>query len=178
MFDEMKWHNRFMDMANLVAGWSKDPSKQVGAVIVNDNRLVLGLGYNGFPRGCDDHEALYADREVKLSRVIHAELNAIFNANASVRGATLYTTCFTCDRCAAHVVQAGIETVIAPIPPAEDMLDGRSWYASWQAAEKIYAEAGVTALMINAEGNLRPAQWVFKMARNSHKTNLSAVSNL
>ena len=50
------WNKRFLDLAGHVAGWSKDPSTKVGAVIVNDDKQVLGLGYNGFPRGVHDCE--------------------------------------------------------------------------------------------------------------------------
>ena len=53
-----KWDIRFLEMAKLVASWSKDPSTQVGCVAVR-NRNVIAQGYNGFPRGCDDHELYY-----------------------------------------------------------------------------------------------------------------------
>ena len=52
-----KWDIRFLEMAKLVASWSKDPSTQVGAIAVR-NRTVIAQGYNGFPRGVDDHQYL------------------------------------------------------------------------------------------------------------------------
>ena len=74
-----KWDIRFLEMAKLVASWSKDPSTQVGAVAVR-NRTVIAQGYNGFPRGCDDHELYYLNKAIKYKRIVHAEMNAIYNA--------------------------------------------------------------------------------------------------
>ena len=50
---ENKWDQRFIRVAREVSSWSKDPSKQIGAVIVKDKR-ILATGYNGFPKGIDD----------------------------------------------------------------------------------------------------------------------------
>lgn len=49
-----KWDSRFMDLARLVAGWSKDPSTQVGAVIVDPDKRIVSTGFNGFPRCVND----------------------------------------------------------------------------------------------------------------------------
>jgi len=87
-----KWDARFMGLGRHVAGWSKDPSTKVGAVIVNDRLQVVGMGYNGFPRGTSDSGALYEDRERKYLRVVHAEVNAVLNATQSCMGATVYVT--------------------------------------------------------------------------------------
>ena len=67
-------------MAKLVASWSKDPSTQVGAVAVR-NRTVIAQGYNGFPRGCDDHELYYLNKAIKYKRIVHAEMNAIYKCS-------------------------------------------------------------------------------------------------
>ena len=66
-----RWDLRFIEMASLVASWSKDPSTKVGAVITNDKNHVVSLGFNGFPRGVEDR--LNVNRETKLARTIHAE---------------------------------------------------------------------------------------------------------
>ena len=66
-----KWDKRFLEMAKLVASWSKDPSTQVGAVAVR-NRTVIAQGYNGFPRGMNDDEWLYENKTMKYSRITHA----------------------------------------------------------------------------------------------------------
>jgi dCMP deaminase len=113
------WDYRFFDLAAHVATWSKDPSTQVGAAIVNEDRQVLGLGYNGFPRGVEDHVHRYYDRPTKLLFVAHAERNALDNA-ADVKGATLYSTLFPCTDCAKGIIQRGIKRVVTAEPsPAQ-----------------------------------------------------------
>jgi dCMP deaminase len=104
-----------MDLAHHVADWSKDPSTKVGAVIVNDNKQVLGLGYNGFPRGVYDCPERYNNRSIKLLFVAHAERNALDNAT-SVEGATLYSTLFPCTECTKGIIQRGIKRVITTAP--------------------------------------------------------------
>ena len=71
-----KWDIRFLEMAKLVASWSKDPSTQVGAVAVR-NRTVIAQGYNGFPRGCDDHELYYLNKAIKSVSYTHLTLPTI-----------------------------------------------------------------------------------------------------
>ena len=111
-----EWDWRFMDLASHVAGWSKDPSTKVGAVIVNEKRQVLGMGYNGFPRGVDDYFQRYENREVKLMLVAHAERNALDNTFTDSEGATLYSTLFPCTDCAKGIIQRGIKRVVTTKP--------------------------------------------------------------
>ena len=102
-------------MAEHVSKWSRDPSTKCGAVIVRPDKSLASTGFNGFPRGMDDDEELYDNREVKYDRVIHAELNAILSAHEPVRGYTLYVWPLpTCSRCAVHVIQSGISRVVCP----------------------------------------------------------------
>ena len=74
------WRDHFLGLAQFKASKSKDPSTKCGAVIVGPDMAERALGFNGFPRGCDDSPELYADRETKLLRVVHAEANAIAQA--------------------------------------------------------------------------------------------------
>lgn len=114
-----KWHARFLALAAHVAELSKDPSTQVGAVVVDGVRVV-SLGYNGFAAGVDDSPERYADRETKYRMVVHGEMNAILSAGRPVAGCTLYTWPFApCPRCAAMLIQAGITRVVAPELPTE-----------------------------------------------------------
>jgi len=137
----MKWEKRFLEMAQLVASWSKDPSTKVGAVIVRPDMTIASVGYNGFPRGMNDHPTLYEDRDVKLSRIVHAEMNAILHAKEPLTGYTLYTwPVLTCDRCAAHVIQAGIVRVCAPKATPE--LSER-WREQFKKAKEYYLEGEV-----------------------------------
>ena len=59
------WKERFIELAKHVAGWSKDKSTGVGAIIVDDDKRVVSMGYNGFPAGCDDEVESRHERPAK-----------------------------------------------------------------------------------------------------------------
>lgn len=145
-----KWDRRFLALAEHIGSWSKDPSTKVGCVIVDPERVVVATGYNGFPRGCDDSPELYADRERKYRRIVHAERNALLFACRPVRGCTVYTTPFPpCAPCAAMLIQAGIVRVVAPKPSAE-LFD--RWGGDLKEAAALFAEAGVELCLVEANG--------------------------
>ena len=116
----LKWDDYFMSVAFLSAQRSKDPNKQVGAVIVGPDRVIMGVGYNGFPRGCSDSDLPWAKKstngnpmETKYAYVCHAEMNAIMNKNSqSLHGATVYVTMYPCNECAKLIIQSGIREVV------------------------------------------------------------------
>jgi dCMP deaminase len=114
----LSWDETFMQMSYLIAQRSKDPNTQVGACVVDENNVIVGLGYNGFPRGCSDDNLPWGrERELKLSEtkyayVVHAEVNAIYNANKSVEGCKLYCYLFPCNECAKTIIQTGIKEII------------------------------------------------------------------
>lgn len=113
-----KWDLRFLKLADSISEWSKDPSTKTGAIIVRPDRTIASVGYNGFARGMRDDPELYANREIKYSRVVHCEMNAVLSAREPVRGYTLYTTGPCCDRCVVHMIQVGIQRFVfwAPTP--------------------------------------------------------------
>ena len=135
----MTWTQRFLALALHVAEWSKDPSTKVGAVVVDSDRIVLSLGYNGFPRGVIDSTERLSERPVKYAFTVHAEANALLNASRSVRGATLYCTLLPCSECAKLVIQAGIRRVVCPAP-AEGY---ERWADSFRMAREMFQESGV-----------------------------------
>jgi len=138
---EAKWDERFLQLCEFVKGWSKDPSTQTGAVIVRPDLTVASVGYNGFPRGMSDDPALYDDRPTKYSRVVHCEMNALIAAAEDVSGYTLYTTGMCCDRCAVHMIQAGISRFVW----REDTVDMKSrWQEAFDKVAGFYAETGVS----------------------------------
>ena len=116
--DYLSWDDYFMGVAFLSAQRSKDPNTQVGACIVDANKCIIGIGYNGFPRGCSDEILPWArcgecDLHKKYPYVVHAEVNAILNkCSASVRGATLYVALFPCNECTKVIIQSGIREVV------------------------------------------------------------------
>jgi dCMP deaminase len=115
--DYIGWDEYFMGVAILSSKRSKDPSTQVGACIVNEQKKIVGVGYNGFPTGCDD-DVLPWDREgdfldTKYPYVCHAELNAILNnISRDLHGCTIYVALFPCNECAKAIIQAGIREVV------------------------------------------------------------------
>ena len=141
-----KWVQRYLDLAEFVAGWSKDPSTKVGAVIVRPDNSVCSVGFNGFPKGVDDSPERYLDRDLKLKLIVHGEINAMAFAQECMRGYTLFTwPLLTCSRCAGPVIQSGITTVVAP--KLIGALKAR-WEESLVLSREMFQEAGVTYLEI------------------------------
>jgi dCMP deaminase len=150
-----KWDARFLELAALVASWSKDPSTKVGAVIVDGARRVLGVGYNGFPRGTSDAELYSGDRDEKLRRVVHGEANAILNAPGllTCTDATLYVVPLPCcSSCAGLVIQAGIKRVVCPRPNADQL---SRWRDSLRSAESMFMQAGVVVDYVDGAEQLQ-----------------------
>ena len=115
MSDSIDWDVRFLQLAELVSGWSKDPSTKVGAVVTDSQKRVVSLGFNGFPRGVADSKELLENREEKYKRIIHAEQNAILFGNSKeLTGCTLFVYPFPpCNRCALEIIQSGITRVVS-----------------------------------------------------------------
>ena len=137
----LNWDEYFMGIASLSAMRSKDPSTQVGACIVNPEKRIVSMGYNGMPHCCSDDEFPW-DREnnpldSKYLYVCHAELNAILNcAVGSVRGCTVYVTLFPCNECAKAIIQSGIKEIVY-------MYDKYADTDSVMASKRMLTAAGV-----------------------------------
>jgi len=141
-----KWDLRFIDLAKHVSQWSKDPSTKVGAVIVSPDKTDVILAFNGFPIGMNDDEEIYNDREKKLSRIVHAEMNALLLARRSVNGYCLYTWPFLpCDRCAPCIIQSGIKKVVSPYATKEQL---ERWGKFFELSLQYFKEAGVEVVFI------------------------------
>lgn len=115
--DYLSWDEYFMAVALLSAQRSKDPSTQVGACIVNAEKKIVGVGYNGFPIGCSDETLPWGRSgdplDTKYPYVCHAELNAILNSiPGSLSGCAIYTALFPCNECAKVIIQSGIREVV------------------------------------------------------------------
>ena len=147
----ISWDEYFMSLAHLSAVRSKDPSTQVGAVIVDSNNKVVGLGYNGFPRGCDDKEFPW-EREgefldTKYAYVVHAELNAILNANKLIDNCRLYVSLFPCNECSKAIIQSGIKEIIYESDKYKDL-------DACKASKKMLEKAGVKLRQLDYEIDL------------------------
>lgn len=141
-----KWDIRFLEMAKLVASWSRDPSTQTGAVIVRPDKSVAAVGFNGFASFMPDNPENYTNRDEKYSRIIHCEMNALLFARERVSGYTLYTYPFiSCDRCFVHMAQAGIKRFVAPCATAEQLT---RWGPAFDRVRNYAAEMGLELLEI------------------------------
>ena len=113
----ISWDEYFMGVAKLSSKRSKDPNTQVGCCIVNEEKKIVGVGYNGMPRNCNDLDFPWNIREGKLqdtkyAYVVHAELNAILNSISSLKGCTLYVSLFPCNECVKAIIQSGIKEIV------------------------------------------------------------------
>lgn len=144
-----KWYKRYMGLAEQVSTWSKDPNTKVGAVIVGSKGQILTQGYNGFPRGIRDTDSRLKNRDKKLGLVVHAEMNAIFNATyngTSLDGATLFVYGLPiCSECAKGIIQVGISKVVIE---TEKINARPQWAESWKMSAEMFREAGVTIFEI------------------------------
>lgn len=121
-----KWDARFMEMAEVIAGWAScyQKDRKIGAVIVKNKRIVT-TGYNGAPAGiktCVERGeclrkklGIASGTKHEICYAIHAEQNAIIQAaklGSSIDGATLYCTHQPCVICAKMIVNSGITRVV------------------------------------------------------------------
>ena len=139
--DYISWDECFMRMAHVIADRSKDPSTQAGAVVVNQQNVVVGLGYNGWPRGIETDDLpwerdgnLY---DSKYAYVVHAEENAVYNSNAQTEGCKLYCTLFPCNECAKTIIQNGVTEIV---------FENDKYHEEevWKASRRLFDLAGVS----------------------------------
>lgn len=147
--DYISWDEYFMGVALLSAQRSKDPSTQVGACIVDEEKRIVGTGYNGAPRGIDDKDFPWSREgsflETKYAYVCHAELNAILNSTKeSLKGCTLYVALAPCNECAKAIVQSGIKKVVYLSDKYKDV-------NAFMAAKKLLKMAGVEVVQMKTK---------------------------
>lgn len=147
--NELKWHNRYLDIAKNVSTWSKDPSTQIGAIAVDPvKRTILTTGFNGFPRGIEDSIDRLLDRETKYKYIVHAEMNAIYNATysgVSLDGSYFYVYGLPiCSECAKGIIQVGVNSVFIK------KLDtwNPKWTDSWNLTRQMFKETGINVHLI------------------------------
>ena len=146
--DYLSWDEYFMGIAFLSGMRSKDPSTQVGACIIDEDKKIIGIGYNGFPMGSSDDTMPWGREgdflETKYPYVVHAELNAILNSIKSLKNSTIYVTHFPCNECAKAIVQSGIKKVVYFSDKHKDL-------ETTMASKKILENANVEISHINLD---------------------------
>jgi len=150
----MSWDNRWLQMAKLIATWSKDQSRKTSAVIVDDRNVLVSIGWNGFPRGLDDDAMERHTRPAKYAWTEHAERNAIYNAAANghkLRGCTMFMPWYPCADCARAIIQSGISVVVCVEPDWNDA----NWGGDFAIVKVMMTEAGVNVRFLE---NVSPPQ--------------------
>lgn len=140
------WDKKFIKLSKHISDWSKDKNKKVGAVIVDNDNIVLSMGYNGIPRGCDDSDECRYERPTKYLFTEHAERNAIYHAarhGVSLKNCKMYVTLFPCADCARAIIQSGITKIIAPEPNLEHEV----WGTHFKAAIQMMEEANIQIIL-------------------------------
>ena len=150
------WDSRWMALAQLIATWSKDRGRKVGAVIVGPDNEVRSTGFNGIPRGVNDdveerHDAASGEKYLWVS---HAERNAIYNAallGVSTKGCTIYVPWYPCIECAKAIVQAGIGRIVCFEP---DLADS-NWGRDFEKSLIILGEGNVVTKLVEQKNYLQ-----------------------
>jgi dCMP deaminase len=145
----LKWDRRFLELSDVIARWSKDPSRGVGAVIVSPSRQIVATGFNGLPRGIEDRPERL-ERPVKYDLICHAEMNAIIQCarnGVTPVGSTLYTSFAPCVHCTLSVIQAGIVRVVTYKAGKGD----EHWEANFAKSRELLAESGVEFVELEKE---------------------------
>lgn len=168
----LNWNSYFMAIAQLSALRSNDPSSKIGACIVNSDNQILGIGYNGFPRGVSEKSFSW-NREgewidTKYPFVCHAELNAISNTSNKfdLKGSTIYTSLFPCNECAKMIIQFGIKHVVY----LEDKYADKDEYT---ASKMLLKEAQVHTEKFNRHGQ----QEIYISLEKVHKASVKTEEN-
>ena len=104
------WIDYFLGLAKVVSQRSHDIHTKHGCVITDKQHRILGVGYNGFPKGIKDNE-IPLHRPHKYHWMIHSEKNALSNCVVRPDGGTAYVTGQCCNDCIMALHQEGIDTV-------------------------------------------------------------------
>lgn len=170
-------HLRYLDLAKHFSTWSKDPSKKIGAVIIGDKDQVVSQGFNGFPRKFDDSFERFNNRELKYKYVIHAEMNAIYNAGftgTKIEGSTLYVHGLpVCHECAKGIIQTGIKTVVMDSNPINS---NERWKESGLLALELFKEANVEVLIIEEPHST--TEYVIDKSHNQYELSSIVTKNV
>jgi dCMP deaminase len=123
------WTNYFLGLAKVVSQRSHDIHTQHGCVITDSNNRILGVGYNGFPRGLPDN-LLPVSRPEKYIWMVHAERNALSNCVVRPDNSIAYVTGQCCNDCIIALHQEGIKKVV--------MLNGHGTHQFDEKAQNIF----------------------------------------
>lgn len=137
-----KWDKRFLKLAQHISFWSLDKSTRVGSVIVDEDKRIVSVGYNGFPKNVEDSEERLDNRELKYQLVVHAEINSILFANRPLKDCVIYTWPMQpCACCSGAIIQSGIKKCVSVVNHNE------RWQESFKLSRQILKEAEVELVL-------------------------------
>lgn len=146
---QIQWNERHIQLAREVSTWSKDPSKKIGAVAVSKTNRILCTGYNGFPRGFDDSEERYNNREIKYKYVVHAEKNLIYNAcleGVSLKDSKVFVWGLpVCSECAKGLIQVGVSEIYI----SAESFGVPKWDESFAMTRELLEEAKIPIYVLH-----------------------------
>lgn len=149
----MNWQEYFLSLCDAVAQKSKDRSTSVGCIICGQDHSVKCMGYNGFPRGCDDEREDWHQRPKKYLMTAHAELNAVAAAarnGTSLMGCKAYVSLAPCAACTLALIQAGVVEITARAWPIEKRFPSE-WVESWEASQELCNASNVKLTILPAK---------------------------
>lgn len=146
-YRQYKWDKRFLELAEHISLWSKDPSTKVGSIITDGGNKIVSVGYNGLPAYVQDDQEILNNREEKYKFIIHAEMNALLTAAKDISGYTIYTYPFLpCTNCASMLIQAGIMRVVSY------QCINNQWMERLADSKKIFDKADVEVVELERKG--------------------------
>jgi len=162
--DRPNWNNYFLGLAFIASARSRDQETKHGTVIVDNNNIVLGSGYNSFIRGMND-QSLPASRPDKYPFMIHSELNAILNCRVLPReagGGRAYVTGKCCNNCLQSLIQAGVREIYMANRKGSELEDE----ASLSIYNQIIEQSGIVVHALDYD-----LSWIKQIAEyyNSNK---------
>ena len=150
MIEKVNWSRRYLELADHISKWSKDMSRGVGAVIVDDDNRVVSFGYNGFPSGVNDSIEERHVRPAKYDWTVHAEENAVVNAariGASTKNTVIYLNLFPCARCSGLIINAGVKKVVcSKSPDFSDSKYGDEFRVSYEKLQEAGVEIEINTI--------------------------------
>lgn len=134
-----KWCRRFLELAENVSQWSKDPSTKCGAVLVRPDKSIASTGFNGLPPNIQDEDKYLIDRELKYKVIRHAEENCIsFCRDQSLEGYAMFVYPFQpCSNCMSEIASNGIARVVTYVDR------NPRWKESFEIGRMIASDCGI-----------------------------------
>jgi len=122
---------------------SKDPSTQLGAILVKPQMGIIAWGVNGLPDRIKDEEDRWQYPK-KSIYIEHAERNVIYKCaerGINTTGLTMYCPWFSCVECARAIIQSGIVAVVGHKEMFEAVND--RWKETVDQGISLLKESGV-----------------------------------